>query len=267
MYNKLFTKILDSSIWLEPTPTRVIWITMLAAMDEHGFVQFASIPNLAHRAILSIPETEEAVKVLESPDPNSSDPDNEGRRIERVPGGWMILNSAKYRVMVNRVVIQEQTRERVRRHREKKAGNVPETACNAAVTPSEAVAEAGSGAKAEATPTLPAPASPSGKNGSSRLPTSREAVAIAELYSRRLTTEWSEKEIKAYKALHPIDPSELELVIAYTQAQMAKGDKGIHRRDILTFLNNFRGEVDRARAKKGSGEKRENIKVPIIKAV
>lgn len=125
---------------------------MLAAMDENGFVQFASVANLAHRAVLPISESEDAVKCLESPDTNSSDPEHDGRRIERVPGGWMILNAAKYRAMVNRVVIQEQTRERVRRFREKKAGNAPETTCNARVTkvtPSEAEADTHSEASAK----------------------------------------------------------------------------------------------------------------------
>jgi hypothetical protein len=50
MYNKLFTKILDSSIWLEPQATRLVWITLLAAMDEDGFCPFASGLNLARRA-------------------------------------------------------------------------------------------------------------------------------------------------------------------------------------------------------------------------
>ena len=54
MYNKLFTKILDSSIWLEPSGTRIIWLTMIAAMDENGFVQFASVANLAHRARIEL---------------------------------------------------------------------------------------------------------------------------------------------------------------------------------------------------------------------
>lgn len=50
MYVKLFDKILDSSIWLEPDPVRIAWITMLAAMDEDGFCGFASAKNLARRA-------------------------------------------------------------------------------------------------------------------------------------------------------------------------------------------------------------------------
>lgn len=158
MYNKLFTKILDSSIWLESMPTRIVWLTIIAAMDEHGFAQFASVANIAHRARVSVEDAEAAITCLESPDPNSSDPDNDGRRVERVPGGWLVLNAEKHRTMVTKVVIQERTRERVRRHRERKQsepvtnGNSPVTPSNApvtlgnkvygSVTPSEAVSKA-----------------------------------------------------------------------------------------------------------------------------
>lgn len=139
MYNKIFTKILDSSIWLEPTSTRIVWVVFLAAMDEDGFAQFASIPNLAHRARLSVEETEEALRILESPDTNSSDPEHEGRRVERVPGGWMVLNAQKYRSMVTRTVIREQTRTRVAKHRAKVQEIKALSNCNAYVTPSETI--------------------------------------------------------------------------------------------------------------------------------
>jgi len=148
MYNKLFTKILDSSIWLESITTRIVWLTMIAAMDEQGFVQFASVPNLALRARVPLSACEKAVVCLESPDDKSADPDHEGRRIERVPGGWMVLNAAKYRDLVTRAVVQAQTRERVARHRARKGSNAPVTyhivtpqGCNAPVTPSEADTE------------------------------------------------------------------------------------------------------------------------------
>jgi hypothetical protein len=135
MYNKLFTKILDSSIWLESSPTRIVWVTLIAVMDEHGFAQFASVANLANRARVTLEEAKEAVARLESPDVDSSDPENEGRRLERVPGGWLVLNAEKHRQMVTRAIIQAQTRERVRRHREKKRSS------NGSVTPSEAESE------------------------------------------------------------------------------------------------------------------------------
>jgi hypothetical protein len=127
MYNKIFTKILDSSIWLEPTPTRIVWVTLIAAMDEDGFVQSACVANLAHKARVTLKEATEAVKILEGPDENSSDKDNDGRRIEKVPGGWMVLNASKYRELVTRAVSKEQTRIRVARHRAKKHGNADVT--------------------------------------------------------------------------------------------------------------------------------------------
>ena len=86
MYNKLFTKILDSSVWLESTATRIVWIMLLAAMDQDGFCQFASVGNVAARARVSIEDAREAMKTLESPDEDSGNPKNEGRRIERVQG-------------------------------------------------------------------------------------------------------------------------------------------------------------------------------------
>lgn len=122
MYNKLFTRILDSSIWLEPITTRIVWITLLAAMDEDGYAHFSAIENLAARARVTVTECQEAVTALLSPDPNSADPDFEGRRIERVPGGFMILNALKYRNNFNNATRREQTRLRVQKHRAKKAG-------------------------------------------------------------------------------------------------------------------------------------------------
>lgn len=142
MYNKLFTKILDSSIWLAPDPHRLVWITLLAAMDEDSNVMFASHLNLAARARVSPEEALEAITAFESPDPYSGDPDNEGRRVERIPGGWHVLNGQKYRALVTKAVARERTRERVAKFRAKAAGNGDVTTRNARVTPSEAEAEA-----------------------------------------------------------------------------------------------------------------------------
>lgn len=152
MYNKLFTKILDSSIWLESSPTRIVWVTFIAAMDEHGFAQFASVANVAHRANVPLDEATKAILTLENPDENSSNPANEGRRIERVPGGWIVINAGEHRKMITRAIIQEQTRERVKRFRARKRNS------NAEVTPSVAVSETET--KAATTTTLAQKAAP-----------------------------------------------------------------------------------------------------------
>jgi hypothetical protein len=298
MYNKLFTKILDSSIWLESVSTRIVWMTMIAAMDETGYVQFASAANLAHRARVSPDEGVAAIECLESPDPNSSDPDNDGRRIERVPGGWIVLNAVKYREMVTRSIIQEQTRARVAKHRASKISDVTQcnakkrsvtvcnahvTQCNATVTPSEA--DTHSEAKAEATPkapteiSVPAEAEPpsappaAGHGQDGNLPTSDQAKFIANLFNRRLTTAWTEKERKAFRKIGVIEMDDLFLIGRYYAAERARGDEGCHRRDLSTFLNNFQGELDRARlhAEKPldrrnphAGEYQENIPMKLL---
>lgn len=138
MYNKLFAKILDSSIWLAPDPFRLVWITLLAAMDEDGNAMFACVDNLALRARVPLHEAESAVKAFESPDHKSGDPDNEGRRIERIPGGWHVLNAHKYRAIVTRAVARENTRKRVAAYRERHRSNADVTLTNDSVTPSEA---------------------------------------------------------------------------------------------------------------------------------
>jgi len=123
LYSKLFACILDSSVWLEPHPTRLVWITLLAAKDETGFARFAAHENLARRANVTMEEVETAIAVLEAPDPNSSNKDREGRRIERVPGGWMVVSAGLYDGIVRREDQRRQTRERVRKFRERQAGH------------------------------------------------------------------------------------------------------------------------------------------------
>ena len=81
------------------------------------------------------------------------------------------------------------------------------------------------------------------------VPTTRTAQRIATLFNRRLTTPWSVQEIKAFKACGHIADTELEIVEKYYSSERAKGEtEGRHRRYLCTFLNNWRGELDRAMA-------------------
>ena len=95
-FTKLFSSILDSTIWREDDKTRIVWITMLAMADRLGYVA-ASIPGLAARANVSIPEVKAALAKLADVDEYSRTKDNDGRRIEDADGGWNLLNYAKYR--------------------------------------------------------------------------------------------------------------------------------------------------------------------------
>ena len=114
---KLYASILDSTIWAEPAPTVKVWITLLTMADANGFVD-GTLLGVMRRAIVSRDECETAIRVLESPDPDSKTPDHEGRRIERREGGWQILNHRKYRDL--RTEAQIATAQRVKQHRDKK---------------------------------------------------------------------------------------------------------------------------------------------------
>ncbi len=84
------------------------------------------------------------------------------------------------------------------------------------------------------------------KPKSGATPDSEQAIRIAKLFNRKLSTGWSASEIRTFKSLGEIASVDLDLLEAYYAAQRAIGDEGVHRRDLCTFLNNFRGELDRA---------------------
>jgi len=92
---------------------------MLAMADQHGRV-WASIPGLANRAQVSLANTEIALNRFLAPDQYSRTPDNEGRRIEIIDGGWRLLNHAKYRALRDQEHRKEYKREWIRKERAKK---------------------------------------------------------------------------------------------------------------------------------------------------
>jgi hypothetical protein len=98
-YTKLFSGILDSTIWHEPLATKVVWITMLAMADKDGNV-WASLPGLADRAKVTREECESALQKFFEPDPDSRSREHDGRRVEKIDGGWKLLNHWKYRAMM-----------------------------------------------------------------------------------------------------------------------------------------------------------------------
>lgn len=114
---KLFQSIVSSSVWRAPDHVRLVWITMLALKDMDGKVN-AAIPGLAAMANVSIEQTENALRILMSPDPYSRTKDHEGRRLAEIDGGWYVLNHQKYKDLLN----AEDRRERDRRRKADERG-------------------------------------------------------------------------------------------------------------------------------------------------
>lgn len=118
-YTKLWGSIVHSTVWRESPQTKVVWITLLALADTSGYVG-ASIPGLADAARVSLEECLHALDRLRAPDPHSRTKDHDGRRLEDVDGGFVILNYKKHREGAAAEVRREQNREAARRSRERK---------------------------------------------------------------------------------------------------------------------------------------------------
>lgn len=138
MWNRLFGKILDSSIWLESEATRLVWITFLAAMDKDGIVRLSTPGNVAARARVAEADAIEALRILSSPDKRAPEQTNGGKRIERIEDGWRVINADKYRQIGSHEVAKAKTRDRVARWRERNAGV---TATKRSVTTEESESE------------------------------------------------------------------------------------------------------------------------------
>lgn len=93
---KLHKKILTSSIWEQSPATRLVWVALLVSADPDGLVS-VSRDAVWRLANVSREEALSALEVLESPDPYSKTKSDDGRRIEEVEGGFLVLNYVKYR--------------------------------------------------------------------------------------------------------------------------------------------------------------------------
>lgn len=118
-YAPLFAKIVDSSLWEEPDYVVKIFITMLVKKDKDGVVSGSAF-NISRWAKKGEAEVLEALKILSSPDTRRLEPQPfEGRRIERVEGGWLILNADHYQREMQAANRREYLREKQADHRDK----------------------------------------------------------------------------------------------------------------------------------------------------
>jgi len=118
-FTKLFTGIVFSTVWQEPLHTRVVWVTMLALADRMGRV-LVSQPGLAKASGVTMEQCTEALDCFLAPDPWSRTKAHDGRRIEEIDGGWLLLNYIAYRELRDSDERRIANREHVREHRARK---------------------------------------------------------------------------------------------------------------------------------------------------
>ncbi len=125
---KLDCGIIHSSLWAEDSDTKICWITLLLLADATGFVR-AAASAIAREAGISADVARRALDLFQSADDESRTPDNQGKRIERVDGGYRVLNYEKYRER------DYTNAERQKRHRQKQKSNVTTVTEALPVTP------------------------------------------------------------------------------------------------------------------------------------
>ncbi len=173
---------------------------MLAMADQRGRV-WASIPGLANRARIPVEDARVAIATFLAPDPDSRSPENEGRRIEVIDGGWRLVNHEKYRAIRDENSRRDYQREWDRSNRKRSGTNPtnPTKSDRSRPQPTQAEAEAEAGkpipsAKAEGVlGDAEAPAPPGRIPAIPNCPHER----LIELYHEMLPTctcvrEWNE---------------------------------------------------------------------------
>ena len=212
-YTKLANSILTSTLWQEDDQTRIVWMTLLAMSDRNGEVQ-ASIPGLAHIARVSLEKTREAIHRFLSPDLDSRTKDDEGRRLEEIPGGWLLINHKAYRDLASDDDRRAKAAERQKRFREKLRRNASVTHESRQIPQAEAEAEADAKAEADADSFANAKEKKNFRDGSKfdSLISSYAAINAELIGTAYVTTGHDRKAVSAFIGERAVDVGEFARV-------------------------------------------------------
>jgi hypothetical protein len=119
-WTPLWSQIVESTLWEEPTDVRVLFLTMLAIKDPDHVVRMP-FRRLVKKANMPPDVVRSSLNVLLAPDERSMDDQQyQGRRLEVVEGGWFILNGEHYRQEMSKLMRRLRKNELQRNDRAKK---------------------------------------------------------------------------------------------------------------------------------------------------
>jgi hypothetical protein len=142
-YAKVFQSLFDGSL-RGRSDEILVFVNLLTHATAQG-VSDIHFKKISDETGLSMDAVKKAISCLESPDPDSRTPDDQGRRIKRIDDhrdwGWYIVNHWKYRMLGGQDErTKELTRKRVQEFRAKKSNS--EALRNVTVTSPAASASA-----------------------------------------------------------------------------------------------------------------------------
>jgi hypothetical protein len=116
-FTKLFENILESSVWMAPDDFFRAWIALLAKCGPDGIARI-SATWISEKCHVSIDRAREILDEMQQPDPDSRSTNDDGRRIERIDGGYLLLNYQKYREMRDDSQRREYMRNYIKEYRD-----------------------------------------------------------------------------------------------------------------------------------------------------
>jgi len=122
-YTPIFKNILTSRIWALPDAHVRVWLWLQLQADPEGCV-CADLAGVAVGARVSAQDARAALEVLAMADADATPEDpNEGRLIERVPGGWRVLGVEERRELAKSESQRARNRKYMARTRAKAAND------------------------------------------------------------------------------------------------------------------------------------------------
>ena len=122
MYGKIFKSMFEGSL-RGHADELLVFTNLIVSADLEGYAD-RSHKTIADETGLTMERVRTAIDHLESPDTASRTPDMAGKRLERIDAhrdwGWRIVNYRYYRDLNTAEKRRNDTRERVKRHRESK---------------------------------------------------------------------------------------------------------------------------------------------------
>lgn len=144
MYAKLFASIYQGTL-RGNTHGLVVFTNMLAHADASGWVDIHP-KAIAEETGLTLEQVQAAISELESPDPDSRSPEQDGKRIVRMDEhrswGWIVVNHGKYRAIRSDEDRREQNRLAQQRFREARNKSKPSVSNSKQSSAQSAQAEA-----------------------------------------------------------------------------------------------------------------------------
>lgn len=107
-YAPMFSQIADSSLWEEPYHVRILFVTMMAKKQADHVVYADEYRLKKWSNLYSMEEVMDALDILSSPDPKRPGQQFDGRRIQKVDGGWLVLNGEYYEELMQ--IVNERCR-------------------------------------------------------------------------------------------------------------------------------------------------------------